>query len=419
MLRGIIMGLLALLVIAGGVSGFIHMKNSKAEAKPRPAQERVWTVPGIQAAFETVQPQIKSYGTLVAGRSIDLRPLVTGQLVEVSDKMLDGTEIQAGDILAKIDPFDYQIALRDTEAQLGEARARKDELEAQLEGERALLISASEQTALRQKELDRARSLASRGVGATMKIDESEIRVNEAMRYYTGRIQAIQQLIARIAQQDATVDRLTVHLDRAKRDLDNTTITAPFSGFLSNVNVALGSRVSINDQLAKLIDVSRIEVRFELPNREFSRLISAGSEPLVGRSALVRWAIGEQSFDYPARIDRVDAEIDANTGGVGLFAALRADAVNKEVPVRPGAFVEVIMDDRSYENVLRLPGRALGSDNTVYVLDGEGRIQNAQVQIMRRVGRDVLVASDLDAGAWVVTTRFPEIGPGAKVTIAK
>lgn len=419
MLRGFFMGLIALMVIAGGVAGFSYLKNTKAEAKPRPARERVWIVPGVKAVYQTIQPQIRAYGTLVAGRSIDLRPLVTGQLIDVSARMQDGAEIEAGEVLARIDPFDYEIALRDIRAQLAEARARRTELEAQLTGERVLLSSADEQVALRQKELDRARSLASRGVGAKMKIDEAEIRMNDAARYLTGRVQTIDQLVARIEQQEARVNRLGVHGDRAERDLKNTAIIAPFSGFLTGVNVALGSRVNANDQLARLIDVSRIEVRFEMPNRDFARLIGSGEAGVVGRSTLVRWNVGGQVFDYPAEIVRVDAQIDASTGGVGLFAALRADSINQGAPVRPGAFVEVIMDDRSYDNVLRLPSRALGNDNTIYVIDADERIANADVEIMRRVGADVLVSTDIAEGTRIVTTRFPEIGPGTKVSVAQ
>ena len=82
--------------------------------------------------------------------------------------------------------------------------------------------------------------------------------------------------------------------------------------------------------------------------------------------------------------------------------------------LRPGAFVEVYLRDRLYRQVARLPESALHEDERVYVIIDD-RLQQRLVELVARVGNDVLVQGELAHGEIVVTTRFPGIGPGVKV----
>jgi NAD(P)H-flavin reductase len=98
-----------------------------------------------------------------------------------------------------------------------------------------------------------------------------------------------------------------------------------------------------------------------------------------------------------------------------MFARIRAGGA--ETSLRPGAFVEVTLTDRLYRDVVRLPESALHDDNVVYVASAEGRLVARRIELMLRVGNDVLVRGPFEPGDRVVTTRFPEIGPGLRVEI--
>jgi multidrug efflux pump subunit AcrA (membrane-fusion protein) len=69
-----------------------------------------------------------------------------------------------------------------------------------------------------------------------------------------------------------------------------------------------------------------------------------------------------------------------------------------------------------YRNVLRLPDSALGTNGTVYVIE-KGRLSPRRVEVLRRVAKDVLVRSKIPNGTKIVTTHFPEIGPGLRVEV--
>jgi hypothetical protein len=66
--------------------------------------------------------------------------------------------------------------------------------------------------------------------------------------------------------------------------------------------------------------------------------------------------------------------------------------------------------------VAQLPESALYDSNTVYVIEGE-RLKKRQVELIARIGNDVLLRGEIRNGDQVVTTRFAEIGPGQKVEI--
>jgi multidrug efflux pump subunit AcrA (membrane-fusion protein) len=84
--------------------------------------------------------------------------------------------------------------------------------------------------------------------------------------------------------------------------------------------------------------------------------------------------------------------------------------------LRPGAFVSISLPDQVYHKVARLPESALYNTNAVYVVKGE-RLEERAVQLLARVGNDVLLRGELKDGDQVVTTRFAEIGPGQKVEV--
>jgi multidrug efflux pump subunit AcrA (membrane-fusion protein) len=128
----------------------------------------------------------------------------------------------------------------------------------------------------------------------------------------------------------------------------------------------------------------------------------------------VVWRVGGHQFRYTGRLDRIGARIDATSGGVPVFARLLGTGLSK--PLRPGAFVAITMPDQMYRHVARLPESALYGADTVYVI-AAGRLEKRSVELVARVGNDVLLRGGIRDGDQVAVTRFAEIGPGQKVEV--
>ena len=401
---------LVILVVAVSFAGFL--RATRPRIKRSPIEERVWVVSAIPVSFQDIQPKLRLYGEIVAGRKVDLRPLVGGRIVAVGPDFSTGGIVRTGDLLIEIDDFDYKSTLAERQAQLAEAKARLEEYLSDLTAEKQLLVRDKEQLKLREREVQRRANLRARGSGSVKALDDSRLALNQARQAVTTREQGIARLSARTKQQSAVLARMEVTLERARRDLQEVRLRAPFDGFLIDVEGAIGKKVTTNDRVARLIDARWLEAKFQISDEEFGRLVAAGG--YMGRKATVRWATGGRAFTFPAVIKRSASQVDANSGGVDLFA--RIANTDAKTVLRPGVFVEVVIEDRAYSKVVRLPASALHGGNRVFAIV-DGRLRERRVELVARAGNDVLVRGPLKSDERILTTRFAEIGAGVRVEV--
>ncbi len=403
---------LPLVILATGLAFAGYLRATRPPLERNSVEERVWVVSAAEVRITDVQPELNLFGEVVAGREVELRPLVAGRVIEVGDGFVDGGRAVQGQLLVAIDPFTYEMNLAERAAQLTEADSKVDEYETEIEAEKSLLARDREQLKLHEREGRRRESLRKKGSGSQKAVDDSRLVLNQQRQQVIVRGQSIARLGARIEQQKAVRERMRVGLARARRDLEETRLTAPFDGFLVEVNTAVGKMVGTGDRLARLIDADWLEVRFHVSNDEFGRLVEAGG--VAGRDAAVIWRTDARDFVFPATIERVTSEIDAASGGIDVFARIKN--TDLDTLLRPGAFVEVRLRDRVYRDVVRLPETALHNRDTVYVV-ADGRTDARRVEFVARAGNDILVRGALKPGERVVTTAFAEIGPGVRVAV--
>lgn len=397
-----------ILLVAG--AGAAYMRATRPTVEPKPPRERVWSVATVPVVHADVAPVISVFGEIVAGRAVALRPLVAGRIVAMADNFVDGGIVRAGDLIAEIDPFDYRAAVDEEIAQRAASRGRLDQIEAQLDAAHEQLDEDRKLVALNERDLRRREKLRGSAAISEKSLDEARRALIQARQQAIAREETINRLTAQAAEEKAALDRWAVLLRRARRNLERTRLLAPFGGFLVETDAAIGKQVGTNDELARLIDATRLEVHFFLSDAEFARLLDAG--PIKGRPARVLWQVSERAFAYDAEIERIASRINSQSGGVGLYARIRR--TNLDSVLRPGAFVRVEVSDKTYRGVVRLPEDALHQGGIVYV-SIDGRLEARKVAVAARDAGDVLVSGDLADGEAVVVTRFPEIGPGLKV----
>lgn len=402
---------LPLLVIAAGFAGYQYFLATKPEPPRKPKAERAFNVRTALIDLVDVRPTITLYGNTVAGREVDIRALVGGRVVETSPDLREGGLAEAGAVLLKIDPLDYETELKQTKAQLDEARSKISEFKASINIAESSLAYARQQVDLAERDLARAEPLVARGA-------TSEKTLDDRKQVLLQRKQAADQLQnevavwnARVAQQEAVAARLEAQLDRARQRLAETELTAPFAAYVSDVAAQVGRMVSVNDKVATLIDRDRVDVRFTLTDEQYGRIVSADGD-LVGREVKVSWALGQTTFDYMAQVERVGARISAASGGVEVFARVKTPREPQDL--RPGAFVTVEVPDAKFENVLVLPSTALYEGDKVYVVE-EDRLKGRAVEVVGAKGKRLLVRGAFENGERVLTSRVSTPGDGVLV----
>lgn len=399
------------LVLVLGIVSFVGLKATRPEVPQRPARELVWPVKTVTASFADFQPSIRLYGQTIAGRRVDLRSLVGGEVVDTGANLREGGVIKKGEVLLRVDPFQYEGALDEAKAKLAEARARYREIEATIENEQDALARSKEQLVISKRDLQRAVPLAKRGTVSKKVADDRRLVVSEREQSVELRSNNLSIQQARADQQRAIISQLDWGVRRATRNLEDTVLNAPFDAYVTSVSAEVGRIVSANDQVATLLDANWVDVRFSLSDRQYGRIVS-NKRGLEGIAVDVLWHVGDTPVRYRARIQRVAAEIAAEKGGVDIYAQL--DDPNTPVSIRAGAFVEVRVPDRAYKNVARLPQTALYRGERVYVIEN-GRLVGRKVDLVGAAGEQILVRGNLAEGDRVVTTRLSNISDGLRV----
>lgn len=412
MKRFIAVVVLPLAIIAGAVLFAGYLRATRAPVEAQASEERVWPVRAIAAIPSDAQPIFTAFGTIVAGRELDLRPQIAGRIVRLGPMLVEGGIARKGDLLAELEAFDYEVDLAEREAKLAEARAKVREYKTERGAELQMLKDDKRQVAIAERDVKRREALHKSAAGSEKALDDSRLALSQRRQAVVSRGQVAERLAARIEQQAAVIAQLEAQVARARRDLERTHITAPFDGFIRDVSAAVGAQVGVAERMARLIDADWLDVRFHLSAGEYARLVAGGA--YRGKPVKVAWRLGGEERIFDATIERVDSEIDTTTGGVRIFA--RMSATGADSLLRPGAFVEVRVPDRVYTGVVHLPEAAVHGGRLVYVVE-DGRLKPLAVETVAHDRTGVWVRGDFAADAQVVTTRFAEMGPGIKVVI--
>ncbi|BBU58328.1 MexX family efflux pump subunit [Mameliella alba] len=379
------------------------------EARVPQARERVFAVNVVPVAFETVTPVLTSFGEVQSRRTLELRAAASGAVVELDPEFVEGGQVEAGQLLARIDPADAEAALDRAENDLLDARAEVREAERALVIAKDELVAAEEQVVLRETALRRQRDLLDRNVGTAAAVESAELALASERQSVLTRRQAVATAEARIDQAATQLRRSEIARDEAERRLDDTQIRAAFAGTLSDVTVVSGRLVSANEQLAQLVDLQALEVSFRVSTQQYARLLD-GDGRLRQAPVSVALDVFGTNITAAGRITRDSAAVGEGQTGRRLFAVLDSPRGFK-----PGDFVTVRIEEPPLERVASLPATAVNAAGEVLVVGAEDRLETVVVEVMRRQGDDVLIRGRGLQGREVVTERTPLLGEGIKV----
>ncbi len=354
------------------------------------------------------------YGQVVARQRLDLRMPVSGRIVELSANLRVGARVREGERLVRLDDENYRAALQEAEAQLAEVQAKIAETEAQIELEEASLENARHQLRIAERDLARKRRLLEQGAAARKAVDEAALAEAQKRLSVLQKTSAIRVARARLAQYRAQAQRQRHVIERARKDLRDTVLHAPFDGRVLSSSTALGQYVTPSDRLATLVARNDLEVRFAMSQDRYGDLLASGGF-VTGLPVRVVWKAGRARRELPGRIERLAPEVDENNGSVVAFATFDADETEAE-GLRIGSFVDVILEGPELPSVARLPEGAL-HDGLVYVIS-EGRLIPRKVRPLAWENGTVLIDRGLKDGDVVMASHLPQAKPGMHVRVA-
>lgn len=332
----------------------------------------------LPAETETVRITRELPGRIDAVRVAEVRARVSGILLEKTFQ--EGADVNAGDVLFKIDPAPLEAARDNASAALARADANLRQTEAQLERYRSLV----ESNAVSKQDFDNAE--------AAVKVAAAELKAAEAA------------------------------LKKAELDLGYATVTAPISGRAGKARVTEGALVGQGEAtlLAVIQQLDPIYFDFTQSSSDMlhlRRAMSAGeiSQVDINREKAVLLLDDGSEYPLPGKILFSEASVDESTGMVSL----RAEFPNPDRLLLPGMFARIRVVQAVRENVVTVPQRAVtrqqGGMGSVLVVDENNVAQARLIQTDNAFGDKWVVTSGLKAGERVVIEGLLKARPGAPV----
>jgi RND family efflux transporter MFP subunit len=365
-----------------GIGALVFVVLSATKPKLERTQPPV-PKPMVNIARVKTRPQvviIRGEGTVRPLREIQLVPQVNGKVVYVSRALVDGGEFQKGDVLLRIDPVDYQLALT-----LAQARVKDSE---------SKLKVAEEEAAVSREEWQL--------------LYEADPQNKQ-----------IPALVAKEPQLAAAKAKLAADhadLQKAKLNLERTEIKAPFDGRVAEENVDIGQYVSTGQPLATLFSTNQAEIVVPFENEDLYWFHVPGFTPGNERGSVVSVSTriaGRESF-WPGRVVRAEGKLDERTRMINVV--IRVDKpYETKPPLAAGLFVTVEIKGRTLENALMLPRSALRENNIVWVVDENGQLTFRKVSVARLTSDAVLVEGGLKDGEMVVVSSLKAVTDGMQV----
>ena len=335
---------------------------------------------------EGIKPQFLFFGRVAGKNEINIVSRLSGKVVFASKKLFNSNEIKRGEVLFRIDSFEF-------EQDLIRKKAYLEELKIELDKTNLLLRESKKQLKLAEEDLQRKKKLFGNTVSKKA-LDDAELMVSKARTKYSEEEYKVDSIKVNIKDAEAT-------LKVANKNLSFTSYKAPFMGKVTNTQIDLGSEIKSGESLAKLINTSELEVKFFVGEGQFTEL--GNNRELIGRKIQIRWKKSRFNKLYDAELTRIDSVVNEELAGLNMYASL--NNISDDDPIRPGVFVEVLFEGEIVKEAIQVPESAVYEEKHVYILKNN-KPKKVNIKVEGYIDNQLIVTGDFVPGSLVILTRL-------------
>ena len=347
-----ILGALAVALIAAGAARAVSKRQAaaapaamaKAESAIELASSDIFTTQPI-----TLSQGLPLSGSLKAVNTALVKARVAGELQGLTVR--EGDAVKAGQLIARVDSSEYAARVRQAQETADAAKAQID---------------------IAQRSFNNNKALVDQGFISRTALDTS---------------------LASLQTSQANHKAALAALDVAKKSVQDTVLTTPISGIVSQRFAQPGERVGIDARVVEIVDLQRLEL--EAP-------MAAGDSGQVRVGPVARLKVEGQSEEIPATVTRINPSASASNRSVLIYLSLAA-----QPGLRQGLFAQGTLDT-ARETVLAVPLSAVRTDKPqAYVqLIQNGRIVHQTVETGSRgeaLGQTMVALKNIAPGAMITT----------------
>lgn len=311
---------------------------------------------------ETVPLRAEYSGTVAAAAQVPIRSRISGRVLV---KFVQGGQtVRAGQPLFRLDSREYDAALAAALAEQAQAAAG---------------------LANQKLNYHRYRALAAQDAAAAQAVTDRE---------------------AAVRQQEAVVQANAAQVQRARDNVKDTIIYAPFSGKLSVDDVPVGTYVTAGSTaLVTISSTNPVFVEFSLSEQEYLQWMK--EKNCTGTwGAAVQLRLSDGSiYPYTGHIAQMDPRLNEAGGAIVVKAVFD----NPQQLLIPGLYGTILLTGQTAQPVLLVPQRAVQQMLGKYflsVLNRQGQVQKKEVQVGPKTGKFWVITSGVKAGDVVIVDGY-------------
>jgi RND family efflux transporter MFP subunit len=366
-----------------GLLGWYLLRSSKKQLKKVSTEVAAPMVKTVAVEVKNQPVFITGEGTVRPVSEISLVPQVDGKVQTMSPSLVNGGEFKKGDILLRIEPVDYELAVTLAKAKVKTAES---------------LLQLAQQESEAGKE-------------------EWQLHDTEGSNEKT----PPPPLVAKEPQLAAAKAKLAAEkagLKKAVLNLERTLLKAPFEGRAGNENVDIGQYVQPGQNLATLYSIDAAEIVLPLEDEDLSWFNVPGFTLGTGSnsSAKVTATVAGQALSWKGAVVRAEGKLDERTRMVNVVVRVEKP-YDTRPPLAVGLFVTVIIEGRILPNAAVIPRSGLRQGNVVWVVDKDDRLHFKKVELARFDGDNAILKAGLGADEAVVVSPLKVVTNGMKVHI--
>jgi RND family efflux transporter MFP subunit len=355
--------------------GCSTVKPTQANTSGASSKEAAVAVQVFNVASREVRRTVEAVGSLFPYDEVVVSAEVDGRAEKV---LVDvGDLVTKGQTLVEILPTEFKLAADQQEAMLEQARAKLGSTDGETDikdpTQTASVKKAAADLANARQKYERSKSLSEQGLIPRQSFDEDEANYKAAQATYELAVQDVRNLQAAVKQGRAM-------RDLANKKLHDTSILAPFGGYVKERNVTVGQYLKVQTPVMAIVNIDPMRVRLKVPEK------MAAWVPVGQLLTLSVEAYPDRTFS--GKIWRLNPSVDPQTRTFDAEALIE----NHQGILKPGFFVKASIPSTRVDQVLFVPQKALSyayGIYKVYAVTKENRLKEREVKLGDRLGQDV------------------------------
>jgi RND family efflux transporter MFP subunit len=377
---------LPILVIVCGVLVLLWLLQTSPKAKPRKKDARavLVEVETLKALHQKIS--VQGMGTVQPALEVELKARVNGEIIKMHEKVLPGGHVKKGDVLFQIDPTDYENTARQL---LSEVEKAKNNLEI----ERGNQLVA-------QKEFEL--------LGEKVRPEEKRLILRQPQ----------------LRNLTATLDSVRARYEKAKLDIERTTIRAPFNGVIQSRMVNIGSQVNTSTPLVHLVGTDEFWIEVSIPVKKIRWLNIPDERSDISSQAVITsdslWGAG---MKREGLILRLAADLEEKGRMAKLLVKVDDPLLFEEkddnMPsLLLGSFVEVDFEGKQLQDVVVVKRKYLRDGNYLWLMDKDKKMRIKKVDILYKDHDEVFI-SGVSGGERLIVSNVAVPAEGLPLRLGK